>query len=133
MDSTHAIGLILVGISAALLASHWQQWRDLRRTPARNLRQRKFAQRQLRRRSLASSLVGLIGVALTVYRQVPPTSLGISVYLFGLILATCWILCLGMIDLLAMRQFQQREQIDHIAAELRRAKLGAGSQKSVKT
>ena len=133
MDSIHAIGLILVGLSAVLRASHWWQRRDARGKPSGSLLRQRFAQLQLRRRTLASSLVGLMGAALTIHGQLRPEPLLISLYLFGLIFLTCWILCLGLIDLLATRQFRQREQVDRIVDEFRRAKLGPTSNKSIKT
>lgn len=118
MDSTHVIGLLLVGISAALLASHWQLWRDPQQRGGDNRRQL-HAVRTLRRRTVASSLVGLIGVTLMAFETVPRTPLSITAYLFSLVLMTCWIFWLGCLDLWASRRFQEDCHLEQIADELR--------------
>ena len=123
MDSTHAIGFVLTGISAALLASHWQQTRADAARPKPGNRWREYARRRLLRRTVASSLVGIVGLALLAFDQVPRTPLSITCYLLALVLATCWIMWLGLMDLRATRTFQEGEELDRIAGEVRRARL----------
>ena len=117
MDSTYIMGLLLVGCSAVLLASHWQAGR---RQPGRmanrdNDEDRRwpvYAARTLRRRCVASSLVGLVGFTFIAFEAVPRTPLSITAYLFSLVFMTCWILWLAFLDLLASRRFQADQQLD---------------------
>ena len=123
MDSTYFIGLLLVGLSAVLLASHWQQWRSFDRSQGHNARWQVYTVRTMRRRTVASSLVGVVGFTLMAFETVPHTPLSISAYLFSLVLMTGWILWLACLDLLAGRRFHEEQQLDQIAHELRQAKL----------
>lgn len=123
MNSTYLLGLLLVGLSAVLLATHWQQWREFRLGPQNDQRWQTHLLRTIRRRSVASSLVGVIGAALMAFDTVPRTPLSITAYLLALLLMTCWILWLACLDMLANRRFHQEQQLDQIASELRRAKL----------
>ena len=120
MNSTYALGLLLVGLSAALLASHWHQWRR----PRTEHDQRGFVHiaRTLRRRTVASSLVGVIGLTLMAFETVPRTPVSITAYLLALVLMTCWILWLACLDFYAARRFHEEQQLDRIAEQLRRAK-----------
>lgn len=120
MDSANTFGLLLVGLSAFLLAAHWQQWRffdgsDQRSDP----RQSDYTVRSLRRRCVASSLIGLIGVMLILFETVPHEPLPITAYLLSLVLMTSWIVWLAFLDLRAGRRFQQQQQLDEIATEIR--------------
>ena len=133
MDSTYIFGLLLVGLSAILLASHWQRghWQRGDRNRGRksshrgdnNLRWQTYAARTSRRRAVASSLIGLVGFTLMAFETVPRTPLSITAYLFSLVLMTCWILWLACLDLLAGRRFQEDEQLDQIADKLRHGEL----------
>jgi|GEM_PF-6676251 len=123
MDSTYALGLLLVGLSAVLLAAHWQSWRQPQ--PHRSQRWQKYAAHQVRRRTVASSLIGLVGAALMACETVPPTPLSITSYLLALVLATCWILWLACLDFWASRRFQEDQQLDQLAAQLHSAQQTA--------
>ena len=144
MDSTYLVGLLLVGLSAVLLASHWQQWRESNRRRDNNShlaprldprvepRWQAYAARTMLRRSVASSLVGLVGLTLMAFESVPRTPLSISAYLFSLVFMTCWILWLACLDLLAGRRFQADQQIEEIADQLRHQELETTSSESAK-
>jgi hypothetical protein len=136
MDSTYLVGLLLVGLSAVLLASHWQQWRESnrRRDNSSRLdpRWQAYAARTMLRRSVASSLVGLVGLILMAFESVPHTPISISAYLFSLVFMTCWILWLACLDLLAGRRFQADRQLEEIADQLRHQELEATSSESAK-
>ena len=121
MDSTYTISLLLVGLSAFFLATHWQQWRERDRRRDCERRWYDYFIRTMRRRTVASSLVGMVGFTLMAFETVPRTPLSITAYLFSLVLMTCWILWLACIDLLAGKRFHEEQQLDHIASELRRA------------
>lgn len=120
MDSTYALGLLLVGLSAALLATHWQQWPGTRKTEHSDARWQSHFTRMVRRRTVASSLVGVIGVTLMSFETVPRTPMSITAYLLALVLMTCWILWLASLDMLANRRFHDDQQLEEIARELRR-------------
>lgn len=121
MDSTYPIGLLLVALSAFLLATHWQQWRDSQRRRESELKWRKYFLRTTRRRGVASSLVGMVGILLLAFPTVPRTPLSITAYLLCLVLMTCWILWLALVDLWAARSFNAEQQLDQIAKQLREA------------
>ncbi len=133
MNSTHALGLILVGLSAVLLATHWYQWRDFQSSPTNKPRWQSHFLRTLRRRTVASSLMGVIGVTLLAFETVPRTPLSVTAYLFALVLMTCWILWLGCLDMFANRRYHDEEQLDQIAGELRRANLDSERSDSTKS
>ncbi len=133
MNSTHALGLLLVGLSAVLLATHWQQWRDFQSNRTRKPRWQSHVVRTLRRRTVASSLMGVIGVTLLAFETVPRTPLSVTAYLFALVLMTCWILWLGCLDMVANRRYHDEEQLDQIAGELRRANVESDRSDSTKS
>jgi len=116
-------GLLLIGLSAFLLAAHWQLWRESVPHGHEDQRARDYLVRTARRRTVASSLVGIIGMALMAYETVPRTPLSITAYLFSLVLLTCWTLWLACLDLFASRRFQADQQLDQIAEHLRQAEL----------
>ena len=122
MDSTYTLGLLLIGLSAFLLATHWQQWRDSIAHPEHDQRAHDFLVRTLRRRVFASSLLGMVGVTLMAYETVPRTPKSITAYLLCLVLMTLWILWLACLDFMAGRRFHEQRQLDQLAEKLRHAK-----------
>jgi hypothetical protein len=130
MDSTYTLGLLLIGLSAFLLATHWQQWRESDTYPKRDQRALDYLIRTLRRRVFASSLMGMIGVTLMAYETVPRTPRSITAYLLGLLLMTLWILWLACLDFMAGRRFQEQRQLDQIAEKLRHAKRNPSNTES---
>ncbi len=127
------MGLVLVAISAALLISHWQQWQANRSRAGSDADFRQFVHRQLRRRTVASSLAGIVGFALIAFEQVPRTPWSITAYLLSLVLAASWMLFLGLADLRATRKFHERQQLDKIAVHLRRAQANPQARKGEET
>lgn len=121
------MGLILVAISAMLLAVHWQQWHEAALAAGRKIDTRLFLLRQLRRRLVASSLVGVVGLALIVRELVPRTPLSYVAYLLSLVFAAGWIMWLGLVDWRASRRFRAEQQLNHLANELQRADMGRES------
>ena len=122
MDSTYTLGLLLIGLSAFLLAAHWQQWRESESHRKHDQRFRDYLIRTVRRRVFASSLLGVIGVTLMAYETVPRTPRSITAYLLCLVLMTFWILWLACVDYMAGRRYQEQQQLDQIAEKLRHAK-----------
>jgi hypothetical protein len=120
MNGAAYFGYALIAVSAALLAIHVQSWQDWRRSLER--RRREFVRLQLQRRFVASSLIGVVGAAMTLIDRVPRTPTAMTAYLFGLILAVGLILAIALADIRATRRHQIVEQLDVLAEELRKAK-----------
>lgn len=133
MHSTIIMGLVLIAISVVLLASHWRQWQTAQLRADGDGDFRLFLHQQLRRRTVASSLAGIVGLALVAFEQVPHTPWSITAYLFSLVLAASWMLFLGLADLRATRKFHDRRQLDKIAVELRRARANPPTRKREET
>ena len=120
MDSAQPVGLLLVAISAALLAAQWHSGDSSAKPTTEHLAD--FRKRQLRRRTLASSLIGLVGLALILAENVPATPWSISFYLAGLLSGACLVLSLGIADAFATSRQRNRQTIDKLAKEFRRAR-----------
>jgi hypothetical protein len=123
MTGTHYFGYLLITLSAVLLAQHWQERRRLLVGVIPPC-DREYVRRQLGRRSVASGLMGVVGAAMTLVDRVPRTPLGLSAYLFALVLGGAGILAIAMADLRAARHHRDREQLDMLAEELRKATSG---------
>ncbi len=120
MHGVFLFGYALVALSAVLLALHWQHWRDLA-TRRMGQRDRVFARLQLQRRAVASSLIGVVGAAMTLIERVPRTPLAISTYLFALVLGGTVILAIALADMRASRRRREIEHLDLVIDELRKA------------
>ncbi|MEM9351417.1 MAG: hypothetical protein AAGA92_00225 [Planctomycetota bacterium] len=121
MESAQPFGLILIAVSAALLAVQWHAdgadpWATVRKLNP-------FRISQLKRRTLASSMIGLLGFALAMAGEVPRTPWAISCYLAGLASGACLILCLGIADVVSTTRARNRETLDRLARELQNAQL----------
>ena len=127
MDSTHAAGMLLVAISAGMLALHWFHWSDTEKFADRSERWQSYARHLVRRRTVASSLVGVVGVTLMAFETVPQTPLSITAYLLALVLMTCWILWLACRDMYASRKYHHEQNLDQIAQQLREAGIDRDS------
>lgn len=64
-------GYVVIVIAGVMLASHGSAWRDLQRAPDEGGPGRDFARRTLLRRTFASGLMALIGVAIALKPAVP--------------------------------------------------------------
>ena len=113
-------GYFLIGLSAIFFALHWQQWREWVHSAA-NSRRREFVRRQLQRRMVASGLIGVVGAAITLVNQLPPNPAAMTAYLCALLLAGCVIFAIALADMRAARRLLEEEQIELLAAELRKA------------
>ncbi|RIK70183.1 MAG: hypothetical protein DCC67_20905 [Planctomycetota bacterium] len=119
MTSAHWFGYVLVGVSAALLAWHWLDWRHWIAAP--QSRSREFVRRQLQRRCVASGLIGVIGAAMTLADRIPPRPVAMTVYLCALLLGGCVILALAVVDWRTTSRRRDEEQLAMLAEELRKA------------
>ena len=120
MARPETFGYLLIALSAIFFAMHWHQWRDWIHVAA-NTRRREFVRRQLQRRMVASGLIGVVGAAITLVKQVPPSPVAMTAYLFALLLAGCVIFAIAVVDMRASRQLHHEEQIDLLAAEFLKA------------
>ena len=120
MAGTHYFGFLLIVLSAALLAQHWHQRRDLLAHP-REPRDRAYFHHQLQRRSVASALIGVIGAAMTLVDRVPRTPPALTAYLVALLLGGAVILAIAIADIRAARRRNEAEHLELVAAELRKA------------
>lgn len=119
MTAAYYFGFSLITLSAVLLAQHWQQWRD--RDWAGPGRQQAFLRRQLQRRFVASTLIGVVGAAMTLADRVPRTPLAASGYLFGLLAAGMVILAIAITDMAATRRRREDERLAALAEQLHAA------------
>lgn len=120
MAQPEHFGYFLIGLSAIFFALHWHQWRDWAHAAA-NSRRREFVRRQIQRRMVASGLIGVVGAAITLVGELPPNPLAMTAYLCALLLAGCVIFAIALADMRASRRMHHEEQIDLLAAELRKA------------
>lgn len=112
-------GYGLIAVSAVFLAQHWHQGRDWRTMPAG--RRREFMRRQLQRRLVASTLIGVVGAAMILVDHVPRTPFALTTYLCALLLAGSVIFLIALADLRASRRLREDEHLELLAAELRKA------------
>ena len=125
MARPETFGYFLIGLSAIFFALHWQQWREWVHSTA-NSRRREFVRRQLQRRMVASGLIGVVGAAITLVNQLPPNPAAMTAYLCALLLAGCVIFAIALADMRAARRLIEEEQIELLAAELRKATAEQG-------
>ncbi len=126
MARPETFGYFLIGLSAIFFALHWQQWREWVHSAA-NSRRREFVRRQLQRRMVASGLIGVVGAAITLVNQLPPNPAAMTAYLCALLLAGCVIFAIALADMRAARRLLEEEQIELLAAELRKATAEASN------
>ena len=119
MVGTQYFGYLLVALSAALLAQHWQLWRDVG-TRMLSRRDREYTRRQVQRRSVASALIGVVGAAMTLINRVPRTPWTLTGYLFALLLGAAVILAIAVADMRAAGRRREIERLDLLDDELRR-------------
>lgn len=119
MAGADYFGYLLVALSAALLAWHWQEWRQW--STARHSRRREYIRHQMQRRCVASALIGVVGAALTLADELPPQPAAMTAYLCALLLGGCVILAIAIADWRATRRHRDEEQLVMLAEELRKA------------
>lgn len=120
MTGIFVFGLLLLVVSGALSAAHWHERKTFLAAPPPESAERDFRFRQLRRRTQASALIGLVGLAMTAADAIPKNEWAITGYLFGLILAALAILWLALSDLLALRFRRVQQDRERLVASLRK-------------
>jgi hypothetical protein len=130
MFATYAIALALIGLSGFLLDSHRRCWRAAESDPKLSDRQRRYFRSQYRRRSQASSIIGLLGAAIGVRILVPPEPWPMVLYLLFLAGACACIMMLAAIDAWATRQYYAGLRSEQLTAQIKLAReLGATARK----
>jgi hypothetical protein len=114
-------GYALIATSAVLLASHWNAWREAGDLPESQRARRAFLRLQVQRRTVASALIGVVGAAITLVDRVPVNPVAMTTYLFGLLSGGVVILLIALADSRAARRHRDREHLDLVVSELRKA------------
>lgn len=108
MWPTTVFSLCLLAISALLVWTHVRVWRAIEAAET-DQRERQFGLGQFRRRITASSMIGLIGIALMSSPQmVDPTRSVFWLYWGGMLLAVMAIGGLAIIDVVSTRLYFRR-------------------------
>jgi hypothetical protein len=121
----------LLVASVVLIVTHYRSWRAncVHEDQAESI---EFARRQFRRRMQASSLIGLVAVAIAASSWITGT-LAIALYWSGVLLVVIWIGLLALADLLGSRVHYQRAEAEHrathaaLTAELKRLQHREGN------
>lgn len=103
MWMTVLFSFCLISISAVLIWSHWQTWRSVQ-AEASAEPSGGFRRRQFRRRTMSSTAIGLIGIALLASpRMVDPVRLSFWFYWSGVLFAVISIGLLALLDMISTR------------------------------
>lgn len=107
--STIVFAILLVVLSLVLLAVHWAAWR---KTDHGGLaaREQQFAQRQFRRRTLASGMLGAIGMLMLTTQFVEERTMALALWL-AILCAVMWLMLMAVIDWWATRSFYGRDEV----------------------
>src|SRR3990170_7962980 len=114
MTTIFAISLVLLGLSGVLIDSHRRSWRAALQAADLMERDRRFARSQFRRRTQASGIIGVLGVAIGIGPLVPRRPGPMAFYLATLVMACGCIVLLALLDAWATRQHFRRLQIDQL-------------------
>jgi hypothetical protein len=118
--------LLLLTLSAALIAMHRRTWHQIQTDQQSSLGAREFSNSQYRRRVQASSMIGIVGVAIFIGQFTGRYPLLWVFYWGGVILILFWIILLALGDMVATQAYfhrVRREDLHEQArlhAELRR-------------
>ena len=108
-------GLSLVVISAVLLWWHTNNW-QVAKSRIEKDSERLYTWRQFRRRVQASSMLGVVGIAVVLGQYIPisPTAL---IYWFIVVLVVLWIILLALADLVSTRLYLEEIRRDTIVEQ----------------
>jgi hypothetical protein len=125
-----AVGGVLVGAAAMLIALHRQAWRSVDRGLAAQSEQN-FAAAQYRRRVQTSAMIGVVGVLIAGGPWVPPGWV-MAGYWLVVVLLVLWLVMLALADALASRlhfgRIEQQQTLERLRLQaLLRAARGESS------
>jgi len=120
------VSLILIALSAVLIAMHRHVWHRSQNDASADDVEREFIRNQCRRRVQASGMIGVVGVAIFIGQFTGKYPLLWVFYWGGVILVLFWIILLALGDAIATRAYYQRvrrkdlNEQAQLHAELRR-------------
>ena len=122
MNSAGIFSLFLLGLSGVLLDLHRRSWRAVQRMESVSSADLRFARSQYRRRTQASSTIGVLGVVLGLYPLVPRAPLPFTLYVVAITLACVAIMLLAALDSWATRQNFLRLRSEQLATQIKLAR-----------
>jgi hypothetical protein len=121
MVATAIFSLLLIGLSGFMLDMHRHKWRQAEQDATLTLSERRYALSQYRRRTQASGIIGVLGVAIMIGPLVPHRPWPLVLYLASLVGPCVAIVLLAAIDAWATRQHFARLQSQHLATQAKAA------------
>jgi hypothetical protein len=119
MVGTFLFSLALVGLSGLLLDMHRRSWRKVEQDSSRSPNERRYAKSQFRRRTQASSIIGLVGAAVGMGPIVPHRPWPMALYLAFISAACLAIVLLAAIDAWSTRHYFARMRHQTMAEQVR--------------
>ena len=118
MIATWIVSLLLIGLSGWMLDWHRRSWRRAEADTSISDSERRYALSQFRRRMQASSIIGVLGVAIALGPIVPRRPWPMMIYLMSIAGACFAITLLAAIDAWATRQYFARLRSQNLAAQV---------------
>jgi hypothetical protein len=118
MVTTWIVSLLLIGLSGWMLDWHRRSWRKTEADASISDIERRYALSQYRRRMQASSIIGVLGVAIALGPVVPRRPWPMMMYLIWVAGACLAITFLAAIDAWATRQYFARLRSQNLAAQV---------------
>jgi hypothetical protein len=122
MIATWIVSLLLIGLSGWMLDWHRRSWRKAAFDASISNSERRYALSQYRRRMQASSIIGVLGVAIALGPIVPRRPWPMMIYLISVAAACLAITFLAAIDAWATRQYFARLRSQNLAAQVQLAR-----------
>jgi hypothetical protein len=121
MVATSVFSLLLIGLSGLMLDMHRRRWRKAELDATLSPSERRYALSQYRRRTQASGIIGVLGVAIAIGPLVPHRPWPLALYLAALVGPCLAIVLLAALDAWATRQHFARLHSQHLAAQAKLA------------
>jgi hypothetical protein len=118
----YVTSLLLIGLSGAMLDSHRRSWQAAQVDTKLSERDRRFARSQYRRRTQASSIIGVLGAAIAIWPLIPREPWILLLYLASMAGACLAIVLLAAVDVVATRQNYARLRSEQLAAQVKLAR-----------
>jgi hypothetical protein len=119
MIGTFLFSLALFGLSGFLLDWHRRSWRLVPADSSLTTNERRYALSQYRRRTQASAIIGVLGVAVGLAPVVPHRPWPMAIYLASLSGACLAIVVLAAIDAWSTRQYYTRLRDQNLAEQVK--------------
>jgi hypothetical protein len=122
MIATWIFSLLLIGLSGWMLDWHRRSWQKAAADNSISESERRYALSQYRRRVQASSIIGVLGVAIAIGPVVPHRPWPLMIYLMSICGACLAITVLAAIDAWATRQHIAQLRSQSLAAQVQLAR-----------